>query len=98
MTPEKLQEVKKDLEDIKKELTINELSMLGGIQDGYMTYQHFKADLSFKVDNEDANLVLNMTSRYDNLNKPIEKQADIPKDQIIPYENLMEMGDFGTSF
>lgn len=83
---------KKDLEEIKKELTINELSMVGGIHQNYLTYQDMKADVSFDVDGDPAKLVLSMVSSYANLDEAVQFKIEVPEDQIISLDELSKLG------
>lgn len=83
---------KKGLEEMKKELTINEFSLVGGIHKNYLTYQDVKADMSFMVDGDPAKLVLSIVNSYANLNEAVEFKIEVPEDQIITMDELRNQG------
>lgn len=83
-------EIKQGIEEIKKSLKVNELSLTGAINDGYMTYQDIRANLEFTEEAQPMKLAMHMSMTYDNLNKEVKFENELPKD-AVPAEQLAEM-------
>ncbi|MCQ6561679.1 hypothetical protein [Paenibacillus mendelii] len=83
-------EIKKGIEEMKKSLKVNELSLTGAIKDDYLTYQDVRANLEMTEEAQTIKLGMHLLMTYDNLNKDVKFENEIPKD-AVPFEQLIEM-------
>ncbi|MFD0712867.1 hypothetical protein [Paenibacillus sp. GCM10027626] len=76
-------EITKALEEMKKDLVVHELSMTGAIKGGYLTYQDVRANLEFTPeDSEKVKLGFHFSTTYDDINKSVKFENEIPSDAI----------------
>jgi outer membrane lipoprotein-sorting protein len=83
-------EIQTAIEDIKKNLKVNEFSVTGGIQDGYLTYQDVRMNLDFVDGADTAKFVAHLTMSYSNINEAVKFEYGLPKD-AVPLEQLQQM-------
>ena len=103
---EDLEAAKKDLADkkegetqaavdeLKKNLKINELSITGGIEDDYMTYQDMRVNLDLTDPKNPMKLAAHFSMSFTDINNPVKFEYELPKD-AVPVEQLQDM--FGLS-
>lgn len=78
--------LKEDLEELKKTLTVNELSILTAInKDGYPTYQKFIVDVNANDEGTDMKLKLNVSTIMSNINGT-QEFSPIPTDTLTEEE------------
>ena len=78
------------LEELKDSLTIHELGITGAIQGDYMVYQAFKGKIEAEENGETTVVGFTFNIRYDNINRDVTFEHDIPSD-------AMSMEEFGQS-
>ncbi|UVI30403.1 hypothetical protein [Paenibacillus spongiae] len=83
-------EIKKGIEEIKKSLKVNELSLTGAIKDDYLTYQDVRANLEMTEEAQTMKFAMHLLMKYDNLNKDVKFENELPKD-AVSFEELMTM-------
>ncbi|WP_314002349.1 hypothetical protein [uncultured Paenibacillus sp.] len=81
-------ELRKGLDEFKKNAKVNELSLTTAIVDELPVYQVAKADLDFTQEGETAKAGLTFTTLYSNINEKVEFPIGIPKD-AMSMEELM---------
>lgn len=83
------------LAEIKKVLTVNDLTLVTAIQDGYAVYQNAKIDIGITDPDsgESMKLALHFNTQYGDINKKVEFKQEIPTD-AIPVDKLAE--ELGT--
>lgn len=83
-------ELKEGLEEIKKSLTVNELSMTTAInKDGFPVYQTIIGNVDFKDETDQMKLVVHVNTTTSNINEKAEFKIGIPTDTIT-MEQLQE--------
>ncbi|WP_028543403.1 hypothetical protein [Paenibacillus taiwanensis] len=84
-------ELKKGLEEMKKSLKVNELSVTTAInKEGFPAYQTFVGNLDFNEADENVKLALRVTTETSNINGKQEFKIGVPKD-AIPMDQLEQM-------
>ncbi|EXX85314.1 hypothetical protein BG53_08910 [Paenibacillus darwinianus] len=81
-------ELRKGLDEFKKNAKVNDLSLTTAIVDELPVYQVAKADLDYTQEGETAKAGLTFTTRYSNINEKVEFPIGIPKD-AMSMEELM---------
>jgi len=85
------EELQAGLDEMKEALTVNEINTIAAIKDDYIRYQEVNVNVDIQNEGQTMTLGFFTTSAYDNINKDIEFQLDIPTD-AIPLEELYNMG------
>jgi len=100
LTPEELEEAKTELasleegefkeglEELKKSLTINELSTTAAIKNGYVNYQDARANIELHQDGETMKFGVHFSTTYDNINKEVKFENELPTD-ALPIDELI---------
>ncbi|MFC5648001.1 hypothetical protein ACFPYJ_02485 [Paenibacillus solisilvae] len=83
-------ETQKTVDELKKNLKINELSFTGGIEDDYMTYQDMRVNLDSTDPKNLMKLAVHFTMSYDDINDKVKFEYELPKD-AVPVEQLQDM-------
>ncbi|GGG26346.1 DUF6612 family protein [Paenibacillus abyssi] len=108
LTPEDLEQAKQELagndsaelqqqlDELKEEMKINELSLTGAIKDDYLVYQELKGNVDIIQEGQTANIGMSLKSQYSNINEPVEFQIEIPTDAISldELESMFNSGSF----
>lgn len=99
---EDLESAKKDLadknegetqavvDDLRKNLKINELSITGGIEDDYMTFEDLRVNLDLTDPENPMKLAAHFTMSYNSINDPVKFEYELPKD-AVPVDQLQSM-------
>jgi len=83
-------ELQAELNEIKENLKVNEISVSAAIKDGYMVYQEMKTNVNVTADGETATIGMFITGEYNNINDAVDFKLEIPTD-AVPLEELMNM-------
>ncbi|MBN3524387.1 DUF6612 family protein [Paenibacillus apiarius] len=84
-------ELKKGIEEIKKTMKINELSLTTAIdKDQFPAYQQIVANLEFTENGQQAKIAARITNEYTNINGKAEFKIGIPTD-VVTMEQLEQM-------
>jgi len=81
-------EFKEGLEELKKSLTINELSLTAAIKNGYVNYQDARANVELHQDGETLKFGVHFSTTYDNINKEVKFENELPTD-ALPIDELI---------
>jgi len=81
-------EFKEGLEELKKNLTINELSLTAAIKNGYVNYQDARANVELHQDGETMKFGVHFSTTYDNINKEVKFENELPTD-ALPIDELI---------
>lgn len=83
-------ELKEGLEEMKKSLTVNELSLTTAInKDGFPVHQNIVGNVDFKDETDQMKIVVHMNTTTSNINEKAEFKIGIPTDTIT-MEQLQE--------
>ncbi|AFH65633.1 DUF6612 family protein [Paenibacillus caseinilyticus] len=88
-------ELKQGLDEMKKELQINELSVITGIdKKDFPALMELNADIGFTQDNQPIKAGIKATTTYSRINEPAEFKLGIPKDTITLEELESKMNGY----
>lgn len=83
-------EIKQGIDEIKKSLKINELSVTGAVKDDYLTYQSVIANVDVTNEGETMKFGLHFDMHYDQINKDVKFEYELPTD-AVPMEELQSL-------
>lgn len=83
-------ETKEALDEMRKTLKINEFSIVGGIQNGFLDYQNFNFNVDITTDEEQMTLGMRLWMLLENINKDIKFEHELPTD-AIPLDDLEQV-------
>ncbi|RXZ78481.1 hypothetical protein EBB07_26710 [Paenibacillaceae bacterium] len=75
-------ELQSGLDQMKEELTINDISLIGAIKDGYLAHQQIKVNADVKSDGETVKIGFTIWGQYDNINDKVNFKHEIPTDAV----------------
>ncbi|MFC4098772.1 hypothetical protein [Paenibacillus xanthanilyticus] len=80
-------EIKQGIDEIKKSLKINELSVTGAVKDDYLVYQSLIANVDVTNEGETMKFGLHFDTSYDQINEDVKFEYELPTD-AVPMEEL----------
>ena len=66
------------VDELKKNLKINELSITGGIEDDYMTYQDMRVNLDLTDPKNPMKLAAHFSMSFTDINNPVKFEYELP--------------------
>jgi hypothetical protein len=83
-------ELRKQIDEFKKDVKVNELSLISAIKDSFVVYQQGKANVDFTQDGQTVKVGLNVKGQYANINEKVAFKIGIPKD-AVPMDQVSSM-------
>lgn len=88
----KQEDVKKELDKLKKDLTINKFELITAIdKNQFPTLQELLLDVEAKVEGEPVKFVFNIKTQTDKINEPASFEIGIPK-ETVTMKDLEKLG------
>jgi len=83
--------LRNELEALKQNLTVHEISVTSAIKGDKLVYQKLKASFEAAEDGETTKIGFSFDIRYDNINKDVKFEHEIPEDALTMEELLQSL-------